>query len=161
MMGKPPAEAKGGTTAGKRAAFRCILSGVPIDYNYIRAEGKAGRMGQKLMAIVVEGKRGRVYISPADDVEAVALQATPSWVPDLELPRNPRDFKPPNYGLTTFGSLFTPRQLVTLTTFSDLLMEVRETVKKDAQSAGMPEGGAGLPLGVLGETLTQKRYACI
>jgi putative DNA methylase len=104
-------------------------------------------MGQKLMAIVVEGKRGRVYISPADDVEAVALQVTPSWVPDLELAHNPRDFKPPNYGLTTFGALFTPRQLVTLTTFSDLLLEMRETVKIDAQSAGMTDGGASLAAG--------------
>lgn len=55
-VGKPPEEARGGTTAGKRAAFICLLSGSPIDYNHIRAEGRAGRMGQRLMAVVAEGE---------------------------------------------------------------------------------------------------------
>ena len=35
--------------------------------------------------------------------------------------QEPRDFKTPNYGMTTFADLFTPRQLTALTTFSDLV----------------------------------------
>lgn len=49
------------------------------------------------------------------------MQAKPEWKPEATLPHNPRDFKTPNYGLNTFGDLFTPRQLVTLTTFSDFV----------------------------------------
>src|SRR5690606_6505849 len=93
--GIPPESAKGGTTAGKRAAFICLLSGSPIDYKHIRAEGKAGRMGQRLMAIVAEGVRGRVYLSPTSEHIAIAESARPEWFPDMALPDNPRDFKTP------------------------------------------------------------------
>ena len=131
--------AKFGTTAGKRAAFRCLMSGVPVTYDHIRAEGKAGRMGAKLMAIVAEGDRMRVYLTPTAEHEASARKAKPEWRPDNALPVNPRDFKTPNYGLTTFADLFTSRQLVALTTFSDLVGEVREHIRRDALAAGLPD----------------------
>lgn len=139
-MGTPPESIHSGTTAGKRAAFICLLSKSPIDYNHIRAEGKAGRMGQRLMAIVAEGARGRVYLSPTLEQIAIAESAKPEWSPEMELPHNPRDFKTPNYGLTTFGDLFTPRQLVALTTFSDLVQATVERCRQDALSAGFPPG---------------------
>lgn len=137
----------GGTTAGKRKAFRCLMSDSPIDYKYIREEGKAGRMGQKLMAVVVEGDRGRVYLSPTHAIEAVAAEAIPEWKPEMELPDNPRDFKTPNYGLTTYGDLFTPRQLVALTTFSALVSEVSDRIREDAFAAGLLDDGKGLDEG--------------
>ena len=58
----PPESAKNGTTAGNRSAFLCLMSSVPLTYEHIRAEGKAGRMGARLMTIVAEGDRGRVYL---------------------------------------------------------------------------------------------------
>lgn len=134
-VGTPPVSAAGGTTAGKRAAFICLLSKSPIDYNHIRSEGKAGRMGQRLMAIVAEGVRGRVYLSPTPEQVSIARSANPDWSPEMELPNNPRDFKTPNYGLTKFGDLFTPRQLVALTTFSDLVAEVIEHCRLDVLAA--------------------------
>ncbi len=151
-VGTPPEGAKEGTTAGKRAAFICMLSESPIDYNYIRAEGQAGRMGQRLMAIVAEGARGRVYLSPTEEHIAIAESAKPEWSPEMDLPNNPRDFKTPNYGLTKFGDLFTPRQLVALTTFSDLVGEAIARVKADALAAGMPDDGRGLDAGGTGAT---------
>lgn len=151
-VGTPPASAKGGTTAGKRAAFICMLSGSPMDYNHIREQGKAGKMGQKLLAIVAEGVRGRVYLSPDALQETVANQAQPDWSPEMELPNNPRDFKTPNYGLTKFGDLFTPRQLVALTTFSDLVQHAIEKAKQDAITAGIVDDGIGLDAGGTGAT---------
>ena len=140
-VGKPKnADAtKLGTTAGKRSAFRCLMSGVPLTYDHIRAEGQAGRMGTRLMAIVAEGDRGRVYLSPTLEHEAAAQKATPKWKPEMALPDNPRDFKTPNYGLMTFGDLFTPRQLVALTTFSDLVGKAMQKVRRDAANAGLPD----------------------
>jgi putative DNA methylase len=145
-VGKPKdlEAAKLGTTAGKRSAFRCLMSGVPVSYDHIRSEGKAGRMGARLMAIVAEGDRGRVYLEPSHEQEAMARKASPEWKPDMLLPDNPRDFKTPNYGLTTFGDLFTPRQLVALNTFSDLVGEAREQVRKDAVAVGLPDDGIPL-----------------
>jgi putative DNA methylase len=143
---------KRGTSAGKRTAFSCLISGVPVGYDYIRSEAKAGRMGSRLMAIVAEGDRGRVYLSPTSEMEAVALTAEPEWRPDLALPDNPRDFKTPNYGLMTFADLFTSRQLVALTTFSDLVREARERVKRDALASGLPDDGEPLHDGGTGGT---------
>ncbi len=145
-IGKPGDEeaAKLGTTAGKRNAFRCLISNVPITYDYIRKEGKAGRMGARLMAIVTEGERGRVYLPPIESMESDALRAKPVWKPSNLLPLNPRDFKTPGYGLAGFSDLFTPRQLAALTTFSDLVQEARERVKLDAVAAGMPNDGKPL-----------------
>ena len=142
--------AKAGTSAGKRQAFRCLMSGVPIPYGYIRNEGKARRMDARLMAIVAEGDRGRVYLSPIPEHETVADKANPVWKPEVALPNNPRDFKTPNYGLPTYADLFTSRQLVALTTFSDLVKEAMEHIKRDAATADLPkyerplrDGGAG------------------
>jgi putative DNA methylase len=126
------------------------MSDVPIDYNYIREAGKAGLMGQKLMAVVAEGGRGRVYLSPTQAIEAVAAEAKPTWRPEMTLPDNPRDFKTPNYGLTTFGDLFTPRQLVALTTFSDLVGETRERIREDALAADLPDDRCALEIGGTG-----------
>ena len=121
-------------TVGRRGG-RCLLTGAPMPFDHIRSEGRAGRMGQRLMAVVAEGKRGRVYLEPTAEMEEIARQAEPAWRPDAELPHNPRDFKTPNYGMTTFADLFTPRQLAALTTFSDLVAEARERVKRDALGA--------------------------
>jgi len=137
--------AKLGTTAGKRQAFRCLMSGVPVPYDHIRNEGKAGRMGARLMAVVAEGHKGRVYLSPRKEHEATAGRAKPLWKPELALPNNPRDFKTPNYGLHTFADLFTARQLVALTAFSGLVGEAMERVKSDYLGALDPDVPRGNP----------------
>lgn len=134
-----------GTTAGKRQAFRCLMSGVPVPYVHIRNEGKAGRLNARLMAVVAEGTKGRVYLSPTIEHETVAKKAHPEWKPDAALPNNPRDFKTPNYGLPTFADLFTNRQLVALKTFSDLVAQAIENVERDYLAAQMP----GIPSSVI------------
>ncbi len=149
-MGKPPKEAASGTTAGKRKAFVCLFSHTPISYHHIRKEGQNGHMGQRLMAIVAEGTRGRVYLSPSEEQVAIAQLAKPTWNPSIQLPDNPRDFKTPNYGLTTYGDLFTPRQLVALTTFSDLVQEAITKCRNDALASGMSDDGLGLEAGGTG-----------
>ena len=128
--------AKNGTKLSRGANFQCLMSTTPISGDYIKAEGVAGRMGARLMAVVAEGNRGRVYLAPTPEMEAIALTAQPTWKPETALPDDPRNFWTVHYGLTTYGDLFTPRQLVALTTFSDLVQEARERVKVDALAAG-------------------------
>ncbi len=151
-VGKPEDAdaAKRGTKLARGANFRCVMSGTPIAGNYIKAEGMAGRMGARLLAIVAEGDRGRVYLAPVKEHEETARKAIPEWQPSEELPNDPRAIWCPLYGLTTFADLFTPRQLVALTTFSDLVAEAMERVKRDAANADLPDddrplrdGGAG------------------
>ena len=145
-VGKPKdtEAAKAGTSAGKRQAFRCLMSGVPIPYGHIRNEGKAKRMGDRLMTIVAGGDRGRVYLSPTPEHEEIAREAHPTWKPDCEMPKKHRNFQGPVYGLNNIGDLFTPRQLVALITFSDLVAEAMTQVKQDAAVTDLPEDGHGL-----------------
>ncbi len=119
-----------------RQGSRCIVCNQPVPLDYLRSEGKAKRMKVDLLAVVAEGKNGRAYLSPDPIQENKALTVQPSWKPDSALPVNPRDFKTPNYGMRTWADLFTPRQLVAMTNFSDLVNEARLQVLKSANSSG-------------------------
>ncbi|MDX9834381.1 MAG: DUF1156 domain-containing protein, partial [Desulfobulbus sp.] len=151
-VGRPedPVGAKNGTKLSRGANFKCLMSGVPIASAHIYDEAKQGRMGARLMAVVAEGQRGRVYLEPTPEMESVASTATPDWKPEVAMPENPRWFSPPLYGLKTYGDLFTPRQLVTLTTFSDLVQEARALVQRDAVQAGRVDDGKSMNEGGVG-----------
>ena len=144
-----PGKAKQDGTVNRRGAT-CVHCGTPIDFKYVRAEGRAHRMGEKLMAIVAEGKRGRVYCAPNDEQASVADIPKPDEYPDADIASNPRDFKTPNYGLATFSQLFTNRQLTALTTFSELVGEAQKKAEADATAAGLPDDGVGLADGGTG-----------
>jgi len=149
--GKAPDEAKTGTkAAGRGANFLCLLSGTPISGDYIKEEGKAGRMGAKMLAIVAEGVRGRVFLAPSPEQEAIAAQLTPSWRPSGDVPARLTGGTCVPYGLKEWGDLFSPRQLVALSTFSELVQEAREKVRNDAIKAGLTDDGVGLEAGGCG-----------
>ncbi len=135
-VGKPEnvEETKAGTKLSRGANFKCVMSGAPIAGDYIKAEGKAGRMGARLMAIVADGDRGRVYLAPTPEQETVAQEAKPVWKPEQELLGKSGD-QLPLYGMRQYWEVFTPRQLVALTTFSDLVGEAHERIKHDALAA--------------------------
>lgn len=143
--------ARRGTKLSRGANFQCLMSGTPIDPDYVKSEGREKRMGARLMTIVAEGDRGRVYIAPTPEHEVVAQQAKPYWKPDTAIPPDPRALWTPPYGLVTFGDLFTPRQLVALTTFSDLVGEAMERIRGDA-AASLPDDEASLRDGGIGPT---------
>ena len=148
----PPADPKAvrnGTKLSRGANFQCLMSGSPITGDYIKAEGMAGRMGARLMAIVAEGDNGRVYLPPLPEHEEIARKARSSWKPENELVGKCRD-QLPLYGMNTFADIFTDRQLVALTTFSDLVEEARELIRRDTVAAGFPDDGKKLASGGAG-----------
>ena len=146
-------QAKRGTKAGgSGTSFLCMMSGVPMPFEYLRNEAKAGRMGSRLMALVAEGDRGRIYAEPTEAQETAALNALPKGTPETDLPKRALGFRVQEYGMTKWRDLFTPRQLVALTTFSDLVTEAMEQVKTDylGETSAMvdderplADGGAG------------------
>ena len=114
-----------------RKGAKCFFCDTPVEFPYIRDEGQSGRMGRRLVAVVAESKNGRLYL-PADSEQILAADVEkPNNYPDADLPTNPRDFKTPNYGMRTFASLFTNRQLVALTTFGDLITDARTQICAD------------------------------
>lgn len=118
-------------TVGRKGA-RCIVCGSPVPFPHIRSNGKKYGLDVVPLAMVVEAHRSRGYTNAVVEQEWSTRQD--SWLREIQLPNNPRDFKTPNYGLTTFGDLFTPRQLVALTTLCELLCEVKELIMKHSSA---------------------------
>lgn len=125
-----------------RTGAKCISCGASVPFSYIRNEGKEGRMSAKLMAIVAEGANGRIYLAANDEHEKIADVERPADIPVADLPKNPRDFRTPNYGLENFADLFTNRQLTALTTFSNLIGEIQNQVAADGGSKEYSEAVA-------------------
>jgi putative DNA methylase len=153
-VGKPKdlESAENGTKLARGANFKCLMSGSPIAGDYIKAQGKAGRIGARLMAIVAEGTRGRVYLAPTSEHETAALNVKPDWESEQLLPDDPRNFWTVQYGLRTYGDLFTDRQLVALTNFSDLVGEAMVRIRRAAIEADLPDDGMPLRDGGTGAT---------
>jgi putative DNA methylase len=131
--GKP----QGGTMSRQGAS--CIACKTSVPLSYIRTEAQARRMQAVLLAIVGEGQRGRVYLAPISEHEKVAYSAKPKWKPEelVTTPSHDVD-RLPMYGMYTWGDAFTQRQLVALTTLSDLIQEAWEKILNDASIAGLP-----------------------
>ncbi len=112
------------------ASFKCLLSGSPIEAEYIRSQGQNGKLGTRLLAVVLEGSRSRIYLPPTEAAELLAKSAVPPWVPDANLPEQALGFRVQNYGITQWADLFTARQTAALATFATLVDEVRNIVKE-------------------------------
>ncbi len=156
---KAPKEFEGGTKLGRGASFKCLMSGAPIESDYIYTQAQNKRMGARLMAIVAEGSRGRIYLDPNALSEKIAGQAVPTSSPGQLMPENPRWFSPPLYGLKSYGDLFTSRQLLALNTFSELIDETVEKCRRDAAKAGFKDDSISIENGGTGATAYSQAVA--
>lgn len=136
QSGKCPKEYESYKT-GRGATFKCPCCGEVTSDEYVKQEGKEGRINSQLMAVVAEGKRGRIYCSPGEEHIFAAQVERPDNGPTGILPDNPRWFSPPAFGMDHYDDLFTPRQLTALTTFSALVAEAQQKAEADAIAAGM------------------------
>jgi putative DNA methylase len=106
------------TKTGRGATFKCLSCKQPVEEKHTKTEAISGRLDARLMAIVAESSKGRIYLSPNSYHEKIADSGNPTWKPDAEICKNARWFSPPLYGLETYGEIFTKRQLIALETFS-------------------------------------------
>ncbi len=143
---------KGGDNCPKvgQGKFKCIRCNEGIPKDYPKEEGKAGRMGRQLLAIVAEGKNGRLYLSPDSEQISAADCPMPDEYPTGRLAPHFTGGSCVPYGLDEFHKLFTTRQLTALTTFSALVGEAQKKAEADAVAAGifndhipLAEGGTG------------------
>jgi putative DNA methylase len=146
------AAASNGTKAGRGSNFRCLFSDSAITPAYIKAKGVTDEISQTLIAIVAEGKGGRLFLSPSELQEDIALSEKSEWRPDLQISPDRRAFTPPDYGMPTFGHLFSERQLIALNAYSDLAERAREIAYQDAIAAGKTDDGVPLSEGGSGAT---------
>ncbi len=114
-----------------RNGATCLGCGGAVKLTYVREQARAGNMGQQMTAIVAEGDRKRLFLSPNDEQVQAAQNTEPKWRPSGNLPERALSIRTQIYGFTEWHKLFTERQLTALTTFSDLLAEVRNQIKQN------------------------------
>ena len=132
---------------GRSALFKCPCCGEVTTDAYVKQHGKAHELGCQLMAVVGEGKHGRIYLSPDAEQAVAANIPAPESYPSGVMPENPRWFSPPAFGMTEYSDLFTNRQLTALTTFSALVAEAQAKAEADAVAAGVTNDHIALSAG--------------
>ena len=109
----------------------CTACNNPVSLSYVRKQARAGNMEEQMTAIVAEGDRGRLFVSPTNKHIQAAQDATPAWCPNGRLTEQQLGISVQAYGFTHWYQLFTERQLLALTTFSDLHTAVRSQITQD------------------------------
>ncbi len=117
--GEPPCGTVG------RSGATCILTNSPIPLEYVREQGRQGKLGQRLLAVVATCAKGRVYVSPDSIHENAAQVDAPKEILETMLPEKALGFRVQAYGMIRHRDLFTKRQLLALSTFAQLVEEVR------------------------------------
>lgn len=113
-----------------RSGATCLCCGEHVPLSYVRKEAEEGRMHSQLLAVVLEGNPGRIYVS-AEHAHLEHVER-PMDCPDGELAYAPRYMVPEMYGLHRYEMLFTSRQLTMLMTLADLVKEIAQRVQQDA-----------------------------
>ncbi len=113
-----------------RNGATCVACGSTVPLEYVREQARAGNMGELMTAVVAEGNRKRLFLSPTDEHIRATLPSEPPRRPNGSLSQQASDFRIQRYGFIEWHQLFTERQLLALTTFTNLLMEVGEMVMK-------------------------------
>ncbi|HVC97832.1 MAG TPA: DUF1156 domain-containing protein [Pirellulales bacterium] len=141
--GEPP------THTTDRTGARCLFCDTFVKKQQLRDISMAHGIAEIPLAIVADSSGGRVYLNGTALPPPIALKPT---VPFLEQPitNDRRWFSPPLYGMPNFADMFTARQLATLTTLSDLVVEAHTKIRSDAiqsewrkNDVPLFEGGTG------------------
>ena len=115
-----------------RYGATCIACNTSAKLDYVRQQARESKIGEQMTAIIAKGDRKRLFISPTDEHVQTALSAEPEWRPNQTMPDDPTLVSGRGYNVTHWHQLFTERQLMTLTTFSDLISEVRSLIVQDS-----------------------------
>lgn len=133
-------EIKSGKATNKgtvnRKGARCLFCDSPVDLDYIREQGQKNKISYQLLAIVAEGEKGKVYL-PADSDKSSKKIDRPQEYPDTEIAYYPGCTNCKIYGMNFFSDLMTNRQLTAMVTFSDLVVDIVDVIKKDAEELGI------------------------
>ena len=147
VHGKYPSK-RSGTVS--RTGVVCPCCGNPVDFEYVRNEGQNGRLSARLAAVVAEGKRSKLYLSPDLEQENAAKVALPDHFPEGTISYYPGCLNTNAYGLDRFELLFSNRQMQSLVALSDFIPSVRKIIESDACAVGMPDDHISLADGGTG-----------
>lgn len=146
---------------GKKATFCCpVCKAGIVDGAYADSQAEKGMMNSVPMAVVAESGRGRIYLS-IDPIEMPALEEQiENYYLANDIDRQvshaqcrgtfASNAQGRYYGFHEFKDYFTKRQLIALTTFSELVSEAQKQAEADAGAAGLPNDHIALSKGGTG-----------
>ena len=148
--GDCPEDRESNKVGGSGARFRCPVCGEITTDEYIKKMGAAHALGAQMLAVVTNtgGKKG--FLTPSEMQKAAAEVEMPEEIPAGSIPTNAHWFSPPGFGITEYADLFTPRQMLMLCTFSNLVRKAQDMAASGALAAGMSETGGSLEAGGTG-----------
>ena len=114
-----------------RQGGRCIISGSAIPLDFIRDEGKKGKLGQMLLAVAVKSGKRKRYLSPSIEQEQAALSIAKPEYADAHIEHWPGSTNCVVYGRENFADLFSNRQYSSLTTISKQIRELENLIRND------------------------------
>ena len=128
-----------------RSGARCPCCGGIATMHDLRVQGRAGRLGARMTAVVVDGQEGKEYRRPSEDdlvaarVDRLAIDALYADIPfNLPEESTPAEdalgIRTTRYGLDTWDKLFNHRQLFVIGAF---IKEVRR-VRDEMADCGYP-----------------------
>lgn len=136
VSGQRAGVAPDGPKLGRGATFLCVSCHGTVDESTLIEQGQSGKLGLRLLAVASERAGRRVFRAPNAGEEEAALAVPPvDDLPEIQLPDIPRWFSGPRFGFSTQADLYTPRQLLTLATFADLVAEIHREVLADGGSS--------------------------
>jgi putative DNA methylase len=138
-----PLAAEDGTVG--RSGAKCVACGSVASLEYVREASRDSGLGTRLLATVVEGQGGRIYLPPDQIQQSAARELAGSRGPEGALPDAALGFRVQNYGLTEWADLFTSRQILALRTVSDLIGRARERLIDDVGRGGTPTESLAAP----------------
>ncbi|MEM0302448.1 MAG: DUF1156 domain-containing protein [Archaeoglobaceae archaeon] len=122
-----------GTVA--RAVANCLVCGSTVDDKTVRKLFQQGKSGQRMIAVVLNSKKGKIYrIATQKDIDAYRkaeeylkekrAKLMEEWgidpVPDEPMPpKETLGFRVQRYGILKWGDLFNSRQKLALITFAE------------------------------------------
>lgn len=140
LDGKAPPPSFNGRKGGA-----CLMCATPIDFGWIRRQGIAGSLKSRLMAIAAGDGYTWVFHQATPEHEEAALNVpSAAWNPRGDISSNTRTFGPPLFGMKTWASLYTPRQLLALTTLHDVTKSMERVIEQDAINAGIAKNRVGI-----------------
>jgi len=135
----------------RRGNTVCLHCGATVNSDYVKQEGRAGRMKQQLIAVVAtkQESKGKTYIDindlqswiPSEEyIQKHVLELCQQehlTLPEEDLPKeDSKNFWTVEYGLDRFVDLFTPRQLLALLTFTAEVHRAYATMLEEGLEPG-------------------------
>ncbi len=136
--------------SGRRGGV-CIFCATPITLDYVRTHANTDTIEDRLLAIAV-GDEYSWKFSPGTlkDEELARNVPAPTWIPRGEIPLSP-NVRAPLWGMKTWASLYTPRQLLVLSELHNSIKVIQTEVEVAAKNSSafpvdprsLSEGGSG------------------